>query len=295
MKKYNFISGLPRSGSTLLSSILNQNPRFTAGISDPLQAYTHSIIRDTAASVGMSAAVPVEKRADIIRGLFDTFYKNDNEVCFNTNRGWAGDTHLLADLFPNFKMIVCLRDVPWVLDSFEVLNSKNPYTIKALYHHIDTANVYERTNILMGAVPNLAGYVSGPVFNARASMFSAQKNQICYVEYDNLAKNPLTTMKQIYEFLEEPWFEHDFNNVEVSYDEYDEQTNIKGLHTIRKKVEYIERKTILPDDIWASHNSATFWKNNFDKSGLNWVGESTKYESQTVPVKPKIPQSYRQL
>ena len=28
MKKLNFISGLPRSGSTLLSAILKQNPRF---------------------------------------------------------------------------------------------------------------------------------------------------------------------------------------------------------------------------------------------------------------------------
>jgi sulfotransferase len=52
MKTYNFISGLPRSGSTLLSSILKQNPRFTSGISDPLSSYAHSIIRDTNTAVG---------------------------------------------------------------------------------------------------------------------------------------------------------------------------------------------------------------------------------------------------
>lgn len=33
---YHFISGLPRSGSTLLSALLLQNPRFHAGISSPV-------------------------------------------------------------------------------------------------------------------------------------------------------------------------------------------------------------------------------------------------------------------
>ncbi len=34
--RYHFISGLPRSGSTLLAAILRQNPRFHAGISSSL-------------------------------------------------------------------------------------------------------------------------------------------------------------------------------------------------------------------------------------------------------------------
>ena len=52
MKKYNFISGLPRSGTTLLSSILKQNPRFTAGISDALQGYAGAIIDATNNEIG---------------------------------------------------------------------------------------------------------------------------------------------------------------------------------------------------------------------------------------------------
>ena len=86
MKKYHFISGLPRSGSTLLSSILKQNPRFTADISDPLHSFCHSIIRDINGAVGMDAAVPIEKRKRLMRDLFDSFYSDGNEVCFNTNR-----------------------------------------------------------------------------------------------------------------------------------------------------------------------------------------------------------------
>ena len=112
MKKYYFISGLPRSGSTLLSSILKQNPKFTASISDPLHSYVRSIISSTNLAVGMEAAVSIEKRRNLIRSLFDSFYESGNEVCFNTNRAWCADTALLKDLYPDFKMIVCLREIP---------------------------------------------------------------------------------------------------------------------------------------------------------------------------------------
>jgi len=277
MKKYHFISGLPRSGSTLLSSILKQNPRFTASISDPLESYVGSILTQTQSGVGMESMVSIDKRRTIIQGLFDSFYKDDTEVCFNTNRGWSADTALLADVFPNFKMIVCLRDIPWILDSFEQLNAKNPYTIKALYNHQSGLTVYERTHMLMGNIPNMAGYVSGPLYMLKQSMFSNEKNHILFVEYDSMVKNPLNTMKQIYQFLGEEWYEHDFNNVEDSYDEFDEQVKIKGLHTIRKKVEYKQRQSILPGDLWAQYGEYTFWNNSqFEqvKKTLNWVNNA---------------------
>lgn len=275
MRKYNFISGLPRSGSTLLSSILKQNPRFTSGISDPLQMYVHSIIKDTSTAVGMEAAVSIDKRRDIIKGIFDSFYNNSSEVCFNTNRGWAADTALLKDLFPDFKMIICLRDVPWILDSFELLNEKNPYTIKPLYHHQELSTVHERCHMLMGNVQNFAGYVAGPLASVQQSMFCNQRNQILYLEYDVLVKNPLNALKQVYQFLDEPWFEHDFDNVEDSYDEFDEQAKIEGLHTIRKKVDFKDRRSVLPNELWNQYDQSSFWKSNPNfKKELNWVTDN---------------------
>lgn len=275
-KKYNFISGLPRSGSTLLTSILNQNPRFTANISDPLEMYCASIIRDTSTAVGMEAAVSIEKRQELIKGLFDSFYNDSNEVCFNTNRGWTAETPLLKCLFPNFKMIVCIREIPWILDSFEQLNANNPFTIKPLYHHQQLSSVYERCSMLMGEIPNTAGYVAGPLANVNQSIYSNERDHICYIEYDTLVKHPKESMMKIYEFLEEPWFEHDFNNVEASYDEFDDQTKIKGLHSVRKSVQYIPRRSTLPMDLWNKFENHSFWKYNFNdiKRDLNWIGNN---------------------
>jgi len=291
-KTYHFISGLPRSGSTLLSAILKQNPRFTSGISDPLASYAHSIIRDTNTAVGMDAAVSIEKRRDLIRDMFNSFYKNDRTVCFNTNRGWTADTSLLKDLFPNFKMIVCLRDVPWILDSFEQLNAKNPYTIKPLYHHQELGNVHDRCRILMGEIPNFGGYVHGPLINVQQSMFSNELNHICYVDYNTLVNNPRSVMQQIYQFLGEKWFEHDFNNVEDNYDEFDEQAKITGLHKVRRKVEYRDRRSILPGELWDRYSPMSFWKQNFSQArNLNWINES----QSMLPVKKSVPTLNKQL
>lgn len=284
-KTYHFISGLPRSGSTLLSAILKQNPRFTSGISDPLQMYARSIIRDTNTAAGMESVVSTKMRGELIRGVFDIFYKDGNEVCFNTNRGWAADTSLLKDLFPSFKMIVCLRDIPWILDSFEQLNSKNPYTIKPLYHHQDLGNVHDRCRILMGEIPNFGGHVHGPLINVQQSMFSNEIDHICYLEYDTLVNNPRSAMQQIYQFLGEPWYEHDFDNVEDSYDEFDDQAKIKGLHTVRRKVEYKHRPSILPGELWERYSPMSFWKHTqFDQGKkLNWVLAAGK-SLQKMPV-----------
>jgi sulfotransferase len=150
--------------------------------------------------------------------------------------------------------------------------------------------------MLMGNISNMAGYVLSPINNVKQSMFSNERNHILYVEYDNLVKNPLSTMKQIYNFLGEEWWEHDFNDVEDSYDEFDEQAKIVGLHTIRKKVEYKERRSILPGDLWAQYNESTFWKlSQFQqiKNNLNWV--QTSMETSKNNINRNTPKINKQL
>lgn len=271
-RQYHFISGLPRSGSTLLSAILKQNPKFCASISDPLLEYARNILVTTHGSVGMEEAVPVEKRRELIYGLFDSFYKDKPEVCFNTNRAWTAQTSMIKDLFPTSKIIVCVRDVPWILDSFEQLNRKNPYTIKALFQHQDFPTVYNRVNSLM-SMDGGGGYVTGPIACLKQAVYSDEKSMLCVVDYEALAKRPKETMQTIYKFLGEEWFEHDFENVEDSYDEFDESANIKGLHTVKKHVEYKTRKPILPEDLWQQYATASFWKFDFDhiKKQILWI------------------------
>lgn len=295
-QRYHFISGLPRSGSTLLSSILKQNPRFTAGISDPLQMFVHSIIRDINSAVGMDSQVPISKRQDLLRDLFASYYKNQSPVCFNTNRAWCADTALLKQLFPNFKMIVCVRDVAWILNSFELLQRKNPLTIKALYHFQDLGTVHERCQMLMGETPGFAGHVLAPLLNLQQAMSSQEVDHLCFVEYDDLVHNPRSIMQQIYQFLEEPWFEHDFDNVADSYDEFDQQVRIQGLHEVKQSVKAEIKPKVLPAGLWTKYSSQSFWKDqSVQRLDLNWiVADKKPMTSSTITAQHMRP-ARRQL
>lgn len=255
-KQFVFISGLPRSGSTLLSTILNQNPKFEASISGPLARFTRSIIQESSAQGGYRLQCPEDKRKKIIHGIFDNYYDSDKEVCFDTNRGWTLLTPLLKQLYPDFKMIVCVRSLVWILDSFETLVRKNALSTTTMFSQDESTNVYTRCNTLMRADRSVGFAFEG----LKQAITSAERSHLYILEYDKLAKRPDVVMKEIYNFINQPIYNHDFNNVEASYDEFDNEVSLKGLHSTRKKVEFIQRQTILPPDLQQQYANYEIWR-----------------------------------
>ena len=259
MKKYHFISGLPRSGTTLLSTILKQNPRFEASISGPLARFTRAIITESSTQGGYRFECPPEKRKKLINGLFENYHDdNTKEVAFNTNRGWPLLLPTIKDLYSDSKMIICVRDVEWVLDSFETLYRKNPYSFTTMFSPDENINVYTRCESLLNP-----GRTLGFAYNAiKQGITSEHKSSIMIVEYENLAKNPEFIMKALYNFIDEPYYQHDYNDVEASYDEFDEDVQLPGLHKTRKQVGFIPRESIIPPDIigMVRQNFPSVWK-----------------------------------
>ena len=256
-KKYHFISGLPRSGSTLLTAILNQNPNFYSNISNPLARFVRSIITESHAGPGYALQCPEEKRIELIQNIIQTYHSHiSQKVCFNTNRGW---TNLLAQLeqaSPTSKVICCVRDINWILDSFERLFKANPFTLSRMYSEQEAETVYTRAYASMSP-----GHTVRFAYDSlKEAMCSQQKQNIMLVDYEQLAKSPEQTIKAIYNFIDEPYFQHDFSNVATSYDEYDLEAGIIGLHDIRKEVKYIEREFILPPDLIQEFKGLEVWK-----------------------------------
>ena len=125
MKEFFFISGLPRSGSTLLSAILRQNPEFYADISSPVQSLVASTINVITNSES-NHLIDEDRRKHILKSIFNAFYEAVTpSTVFDTSRGWTSKTSLLKDLYPQTKIICCVRDLPWILDSFERIAAKN--------------------------------------------------------------------------------------------------------------------------------------------------------------------------
>lgn len=254
-KKYHFITGLPRSGSTLLCSILKQNPKCHASITDPLAPMFKGVIEASQAGPGMKFEVPVKRRENIIKSLFDGYYKDvEKEVVFNTNRAWTLLTPQVNHIFPESKFIICVRDINWVLDSFETAHRKNPLSTNTATGDLG-GTVYSRVDSLMDS----AGIVGFPYTGIKQAITGNEKNKLLLIEYDQLCSNPKSIMTALYSFIEQPFFEHDFDNVEASWDEYDSEIGIP-LHSVRKKVQYISRNTILPPDILNKYKNAEVWR-----------------------------------
>ena len=95
MKSYYFISGLPRSGSTLLSGILRQNPEFYADIASPVEAITGTSI-DIISNSENNFNIAEEQRKNLICGIFEGYYDHvDKPIIFDSSRSWTKKTNFL--------------------------------------------------------------------------------------------------------------------------------------------------------------------------------------------------------
>src|SRR5699024_7863182 len=134
MKQLHFISGLPRAGSTLLAAVLRQNPRCHAGMSGPLAGLFSTLLSHMSQSNEYAVFIDDDQRRRMLRGLFENYYADhDAELVFDTNRAWCAHLPALAHLFGDAKIIACVRQLPWIIDSIERLVQRNAFHPSSLF------------------------------------------------------------------------------------------------------------------------------------------------------------------
>ncbi|MCK9637586.1 MAG: sulfotransferase [Methylobacter tundripaludum] len=260
MPHYHFISGLPRSGSTLLAAILRQNPRFHGGMTSPVGSLFNAALAQMSAGSEFGAVVGVDQRRAVLRGLFTSFYESypDEAVIFDTNRLWCTKLPALLDLFPEAKIIACVRNVAWVMDSIERLYRANPYENTRLFGNMQRSTVYNRLEGL-AQHDQLVGFAWSAL---REAFYGEQAASMLLLDYDLLAQAPQKVLPLLYQFIGEPLFDHDFENVEYDAPQFDFQIGVEGLHRVRPKVEFQSRRTIIPPDLFEKYSQLSFWSDS---------------------------------
>ncbi len=263
-RRIHFISGMPRAGTTLLAAILNQNPRFRAGMTSPLADIMGVVMAEASSKNDFSFDVSDEQRVALLRGLVENFYSGqaDGGVIFDTSRLWCSRMQLLGALLPEAKVIACVRHLSWVLDSMERLVRRQPVGVSKVFRFDTNTTMYSRVE----ALTDPRGMV-GFAFQATKDAFYGQyaPGHLLLLTYESLARNPLAAMRAVYQFIGEPWFEHDFEHLAYNADEFDARVGMPGLHTVRPKVEPVERISVLPREIFSRFANESFWmdpKNN---------------------------------
>lgn len=260
LKRIHFISGLPRSGSTLLAGLLRQNPQFHAAMSSPVANLMNASLEQMGAGSEFATFFDEAKRKTMCRSLFEAYYqdKADKQVIFDTNRIWSARLHQLVELFDDFKIICCVRNPAWIMDSFERIHRKNPFDYSRMYSPGNRLTVYTRCETLI----NAGGSVGSAWMALKEAYYGDFSDRLLLVDYDLLTQNPIRTIELLYQFLGEPTFDHDFNNVEYAENEFDLQLGVKGLHTVKRKVEFVQRRSILPPDLFTKYHEMDFWRDN---------------------------------
>ena len=255
--RIHFISGLPRSGSTLLAGILRQNPRFSAAMSSPVGAMFLALQRSMSAQNESAIFISEEQKRAVLRGLFESFYHalGPDRVVFDTNRLWCAKLPTLAQLFPTAKVICCVRPLGWIIDSVERLVRKNAFDLSGLFGFEPSHTVFSRAARLASS----EGMVGFSLDALREAYFGEQADRLILVDYEALVRRPEQTLAEIYDFIGEAPFRHDFDNVEYSADDFDLRMGTPDLHTVRRKVEWVERRSVLPPDLFARFANDAFW------------------------------------
>ena len=258
-QKFHFISGLPRSGSTLLSALLRQNPKFHADISSPVSGLIQGMISQFSAGSEFASLITPQQREDLLNGVFDSYYKDHTEdVIFDTNRSWNAQLPDLMKIHPDSKVICLVRNVAWVMDSLERQYRDNSFENTLLFSDPATrSTVYTRVESLANA-NSLVGY---PWHALREACYSEYADRLVLVDYDLLTGRPAEVMGLLYEFLGEEPFAHDFENVEFSSPEFDANLGVNSLHQVHPKVQPMPRESLLPPDLFEKYASLSFWQN----------------------------------
>ena len=252
-RRFHFISGLPRSGSTLLAAILRQNPIFAAGITSPLCSLFTGAINIMAGDG--QVVVDDARRRRVLEGLFSSWAGEQATVVFDTNRMWTARLAALLAVRPGAKVICTVRSVAAVMDSIERMIRTNPLLPARLFSEDERANVYTRTEAL-----SQRNRLVGSAWSAlKEAYFGPDANSLLLVDYDYLVLAPAKTMSLIYDFLGEAPFEHDFEHLDFDEPAFDEELRMPGLHKVRSRVSLVARRSILPPDLIERFSAQNFW------------------------------------
>lgn len=225
IKKIIGLSGLPRSGSTLLSSILSQNPDIHAeGNSAVCQ-----LMWDIQQSCNGNAKEQLlannrnNTTKDLIASIPSIYYKDVKaSTIIDKCRSWTlpDNINMLHQYTSNQpKVIVLERPILNIVKSFVSLRKQNNWQ----------GNLEE----------GLLDAWSEPIMRSYEGVKWAKANnngEFLFIQYDDLVHNTNSTINKIYEFCELESFEHDFNNIVNNHPENDAVYGMIGQHDIRPTI-----------------------------------------------------------
>jgi sulfotransferase len=265
------MSGLPRSGSTLISSILNQNPNIHASANSPMCGMMFNLERSILASEQYSAYPKPKVMSATISGVLENYYSDTNKpIVIDKSREWAIQEHfgvLLRNLPYEPKVILPVRNITEILASFLHLVNKDKTKANFIDQEIEARqefNFYRQIDdIRADHLMRPKGLVDNALYGIAYAMLEENRKYFHLVEYDDLVANPKQEIDKMYEFLGIEKFNHDFDNIKNTIKENDKIYGLDGMHDVRTSVSRgkINKEEVLSTYVLNKYSNMEFWRN----------------------------------
>ena len=272
-KKTIFVSGLPRALTTLMCNTLANNPRIGGGETSPLLEYLYAARANYSSTPEVKSALT----EDLMKSGFLNFCRKgvegyaesitDKEIYIDKSRGWLHYADFLWELNPDAKIIVMVRDIRSVCSSLEKKWRENPAILDSRDQPSvqDFITIDQRVNHFLNDPP--LGIALKRLFNAHQT---GTLKKMLVIRAEDFSMNPEKTMRSVYEYLNEPYFDMDYTNVQQVTVENDRIADfgIYGDHKIRPNILPLEKDStaILGTQIC-----------NQIKANFSWFYDAFKY------------------
>ena len=289
-KTFYFMARLPRAGSTLLSTLLNQNPRFYSGPSSPVLGAMYTV-HDNFQSNELYTGYPKPNQANEIVGSIIRHWYSDveEEVIFDKNRAWCARVPFIEGYIrEEAKIIVPVRRLDEILTSLLTMIHRNTFVegqprINFVDEQLVKANIpisdENRCQYLLTAQ---GGIVWESLNATKVGVDEGHGDKFHFVDYNDLVNNPQEELDDIYKFLGEEPFEHTFDELSNEHREDDLTTyGLSDMHEVHSKLEKTspDPSTVLPESIIKLYNE--------NKKNLEFWTEQVSHPSpSTFKVKP---------
>jgi sulfotransferase len=227
-------------------------------MSSPVAGMITTMLGELSGRNEFSVFINDAQRHRILRGLVANYYEDEvgADVVFDTNRAWCSRLPVLKILFPYARVIACVRDTAWIVDSIERLVRNNAFRPSSMFNFQPGGTVYSRTEGLVNG-DGMIGYA----YNAlKEAYFGEDSGNLMLLQYDTLVNEPARALAAVYDFIGEPRYAHDFKRVSFDDKGFDQRAGTPGLHHVRAHVAATARQTILPPDLFHRFESDPFWR-----------------------------------
>ena len=237
------LSGLPRSGSTVLTSLLNQHPSIVATTTSPVADLITSTI-DLWPNISRAILHPhPQQYGNILTAIIQGAHQHETKsVVVDKNRLWPRLAPVIYKTTDKKIKIICtVRDIPDIMASYILLFKKNLPQSNFVDDELNSLNLpinnKNRCKLL------LEKYIGHPYGSLKVG-YNSNCAEMLFLDYRDIVEIPQPTVDTICNFIGINSYHVDIDNLEPMDENDQYHGGLKDLHTIRPQL----KKTSPPAD-----------------------------------------------